>query len=102
MILQPPFYTLFPYTTLFRSHAHPGPQRMRRIRLVGPDPDRHALHHLGEIARGVRSEEHTSALQSHCALVCRLLLHNKEAAKQHDPPAPPVRQLHTTMAGVPP
>src|SRR6266571_8226697 len=63
MIRRPPRSTLFPYTTLFRSpllrpQAHPLPG----------DP--------GRAAR--RSEEHTSELQSHVNLVCRLLLEKKK------------------------
>src|SRR2546430_3357518 len=68
MIRRPPRSTLFPYTTLFRSHAHH--QRAR-----GRDSRRLAL----EYAAGVsRSEEHTSELQSQSNLVCRLLLEKKK------------------------
>src|SRR5260370_24633226 len=67
MIRRPPRSTLFPYTTLFRSHLLRG----------GPLP----LRAGGRIAvlhvRG-RSEEHTSELQSHLNLVCRLLLEKKK------------------------
>src|SRR6478735_11358234 len=65
MIRRPPRSTLFPYTTLFRSHV-----RIDELdkRLVEQDHD--ALGHL-------RSEEHTSELQSPCNLVCRLLLEKK-------------------------
>src|SRR5258708_30909007 len=69
MIRRPPRSTLFPYTTLFRSLAggrHP-PGRARRVpRAV----DRGERQH-------VRSEEHTSELQSPDHLVCRLLLEKK-------------------------
>src|SRR5256885_6279701 len=66
MIRRPPRSTLFPYTTLFRSHQrrdpwqHPEQQQRHEV-----PPRLHAL---------VRSEEHTSELQSPCNLVCRLLL----------------------------
>src|SRR5215204_7080710 len=64
MIRRPPRSTLFPYTTLFRS-----PGRCRRDPPDrGPDP-------------GPRSEEHTSELQSHSDLVCRLLLEKKKKKK---------------------
>src|SRR5437588_9692988 len=64
MIRRPPRSTLFPYTTLFRSHARPPPwPRPPRSRLLGGGP---------------RSEEHTSELQSHSDLVCRLLLEKKK------------------------
>src|SRR5438132_6854252 len=74
MILQPSRSTLFPYTTLFRSTVgggrHPGfgLQHLRR-----PPVD------LARELRGRtrRSEEHTSELQSHSELVCRLLLEKK-------------------------
>src|SRR5438034_6277512 len=69
MIRRPPRSTLFPYTTLFRS-------RQRKA---------HALQHLaGILPRRLRrreldrSEEHTSELQSHSDLVCRLLLEKKK------------------------
>src|SRR5260370_19965224 len=66
MIRRPPRSTLFPYTTLFRS----GPDHLRR----DPGPlERHPYRAGG----GWRSEEHTSELQSHLNLVCRLLLEKK-------------------------
>src|SRR5438132_8100162 len=69
---RPPRSTLFPYTTLFRSHAV-------RHRLV---PAAGAVDVTGRVpATGVRSEEHTSELQSHSDLVCRLLLEKKK--KKH-------------------
>src|SRR5204863_5869111 len=69
MIRRPPRSTLFPYTTLFRSHR-PGPRRRRsrRPRRQCPDPRS-------------RSEEHTSELQSRRDLVCRLLLEKKKKIK---------------------
>src|SRR5437588_2252330 len=66
MIRRPPRSTLFPYTTLFRSR-HFG-------RLCG---HRHQRVHVVRIFRA-RSEEHTSELQSHSDLVCRLLLEKKK------------------------
>src|SRR5690242_21327706 len=72
MIRTPPISTLFPYTTLFRSG------RLARQRRIHP-PRRH-----GEVRRHLRarpdarSEEHTSELQSHVNLVCRLLLEKKK------------------------
>src|SRR5256885_12106801 len=69
MIRRPPRSTLFPYTTLFRS-------RVAQIELgrevVTRDEPVRAAH------RGLRSEEHTSELQSPCNLVCRLLLEKKK------------------------
>src|SRR5437016_10195521 len=79
MIRRPPISTLFPYTTLFRS-LH-GSRRARR--LLPEPPRRYALRARsdprGGRPRGVtlRSEEHTSELQSLTNLVCRLLLEKK-------------------------
>src|SRR5690349_23991304 len=97
MIRRPPRSTLFPYTTLFRSHRH-----ARRVR--GLDDQRQVL--VGQIdcearlgiafehfrspvdlqlavCRGrPRSEEHTSELQSRRDLVCRLLLEKKKKKKK--------------------
>src|SRR5882672_7430017 len=65
MIRPPPRSTLFPYTTLFRSGSRPGPW-------IG------FWHECGAFRRApARSEEHTSELQSHSDLVCRLLLEKK-------------------------
>src|SRR5260370_12045908 len=77
MIRRPPRSTLFPYTTLFRSPAWrcsrraPAPgARLRRARARSSTSHR-------------RSEEHTSELQSHLNLVCRLLLEKKKITKEH-------------------
>src|SRR3712207_7165501 len=98
MIRRPPRSTLFPYTTLFRSRRrgahrrHPAaPQGRRprhdaqrdaggRRRRRGGSPRRRsrvAAHVLRRPRRGLRSEEHTSELQSRQYLVCRLLLEKK-------------------------
>src|SRR2546430_7426891 len=83
MIRRPPRSTLFPYTTLFRSGAvlHHAFQRRRPPRQhVFGDTD--AVVHL-RLASGIalRSEEHTSELQSQSNLVCRLLLEKKKNIK---------------------
>src|SRR2546422_7121542 len=77
MIRRPPRSTLFPYTTLFRSHAaqtmspHPG---MTRFELLDN----------GTALEGeYRSEEHTSELQSRLHLVCRLLLEKKKNSRDN-------------------
>src|SRR2546425_7809732 len=87
MIRRPPRSTLFPYTTLFRSdHALPQPWepaessvhllRRRHGRL---EPGcLHAAAIPGRDGRDLRSEEHTSELQSLAYLVCRLLLEKKK------------------------
>src|SRR5260221_5906530 len=88
MIRRPPRSTLFPYTTLFRSihkatqAIHGKPFRSRRTRadraaqafLEYADSWKRWPHELGHH----RSEEHTSELQSHSDLVCRLLLEKKK------------------------
>src|SRR2546426_9037514 len=86
MIRRPPRSTLFPYTTLFRSSAR---RRVGRPRLRAPGRgESHALrdgydgHGAFRARYGrqpvLRSEEHTSELQSPCNLVCRLLLEKKK------------------------
>src|SRR5437773_8383260 len=83
MIRRPPRSTLFPYTTLFRS---PRLEVRRRRPLRGHDERAGAPALQGEDLRHVvshrrgrrRSEEHTSELQSHHDLVCRLLLEKKK------------------------
>src|SRR5207248_8188079 len=72
MLRRPPRSTLFPYTTLFRSH--PGQHLGRVVRAV--DQRVAPAHHLP--AAHARSEEHTSELQSPYDLVCRLLLEKKK------------------------
>src|SRR3712207_7926373 len=85
MIRRPPRSTLFPYTTLFRSHgsghqceradlatdARATGNAGRLLRLSRQDP-------TGERSGRPRSEEHTSELQSRQYLVCRLLLEKKK------------------------
>src|SRR5260370_5762728 len=78
MIRRPPRSTLFPYTTLFRSHD--GDEHARDA-VDQPLDRRFAALRLGDEAR---SEEHTSELQSHLNLVCRLLLEKKKNANQLD------------------
>src|SRR2546430_12687362 len=73
MIRRPPRSTLFPYTTLFRSTGN-------RIRYKKVDSETGDEVENAEIGKGyeVRSEEHTSELQSQSNLVCRLLLEKKK------------------------
>src|SRR5438132_2284292 len=81
MLRPPPISTLFPYTTLFRSLPGFGLHRHPR----GADGALRAAGGARAVARlraaraaGARSEEHTSELQSHSDLVCRLLLEKKK------------------------
>src|SRR2546426_4682776 len=94
MIRRPPRSTLFPYTTLFRSvkfdevvprhfgDAFGGPGSGERIPVGVPLPVQQGRKNP---QRHLRSEEHTSELQSPCNLVCRLLLEKK---KKTVPPPP--------------
>src|SRR5260221_4197878 len=93
MIRRPPRSTLFPYTTLFRSERDLdclGPLRIQALRQHGDraqyqgfteaefqdaDQDEQKVYR--------RSEEHTSELQSHSDLVCRLLLEKKKTSNHH-------------------
>src|SRR5438132_6019345 len=85
IILGPPRFTLFPYTTLFRSNSIPGDQKflilssMVFAKSTSFWPP--TTWETDSINAFTRSEEHTSELQSHSDLVCRLLLEKK---KQHD------------------
>src|SRR5689334_23763666 len=99
MIRRPPRSTLFPYTTLFRSHRRQfttraghglpraGPPDSRRPHLDSALVQSVALDrllgYLRAAAGQTRSEEHTSELQSQFHLVCRLLLEKKKNNKQH-------------------
>src|SRR2546430_5867572 len=78
MIRRPPRSTLFPYTTLFRSDQALAHDRLHRSGdEVGFNAHvHHARHAAGRVVR-MRSEEHTSELQSQSNLVCRLLLEKK-------------------------
>src|SRR4051812_49613688 len=75
MIRRPPSSTLFPYTTLFRSPRPRGRPRRGRPRANGTGARRSAAR---AAASAPRSEEHTSELQSHVNIVCRLLLEKKK------------------------
>src|SRR2546427_9497574 len=94
MIRRPPRSTLFPYTTLFRStdllHEHTR-RRVAQVRRLPRAPDRYQRagdrsHRASRISghegaaapEPLRSEEHTSELQSQSNLVCRLLLEKKK------------------------
>src|SRR5260221_2070351 len=98
MIRRPPRSTLFPYTTLFRSHGFGG----RRVAGFG-QPGQHIVHIEMPDRKSTRlnsshtvisyavfclkKKKHTSELQSHSDIVCRLLLEKK---------TPEMRTLHTT------
>src|SRR3712207_7105904 len=92
MIRRPPRSTLFPYTTLFRSHARGGDRPGHRrpgAQDAGDEREGEEGHRLprgrarpgGARTAQPRSEEHTSELQSRQYLVCRLLLDKKKVSK---------------------
>src|SRR5438477_7246452 len=94
MLRRPPRSTLFPYTTLFRSisprfrrsvSGTPSPDRGRRarVRRNAPIPPTPGPTSFTFRRRQRRSEEHTSELQSHVNLVCRLLLEKKKTTNAH-------------------
>src|SRR5438034_11811688 len=79
MIRRPPRSTLFPYTTLFRSSAGPSSWALRDYHASPPARQGGAAPGLATSSgERSRSEEHTSELQSHSDLVCRLLLEKKK------------------------
>src|SRR2546430_13356364 len=90
MIRRPPRSTLFPYTTLFRSNARfslvhrlaatfPGPGNgMSAMRVLRLSSAARAVYRGRPLETALRSEEHTSELQSQSNLVCRLLLEKKK------------------------
>src|SRR5206468_12930344 len=88
---RPPTSTLFPYTTLFRSRnrddrRHPidsEPQRRRDAQHRRHDAPGHGDRRDAGVERPVRSEEHTSELQSRSDLVCRLLLEKKKKKQKN-------------------
>src|SRR5260370_13263402 len=92
MIRRPPRSTLFPYTTLFRSRPLSAAARRNDLTMVKllldhganpslPEEGAPLGHPLWIAVYQKRSEEHTSELQSHLNLVCRLLLEKKKKAR---------------------
>src|SRR5256885_12857147 len=92
MIRRPPRSTLFPYTTLFRSlkmaaHFLTKVTKMQSDRVIAAGRQRPSTE--------LRSEEHTSELQSPCNLVCRLLLEKKK--KQQSQTLPSLVTYHSDL-----
>src|SRR2546421_5785678 len=100
MIRRPPRSTLFPYTTLFRSHV---PDATRQGRARSMEEGQAARRRLGyrgaprqsSLLRSGRSEEHTSELQSRSDLVCRLLLEKKKNITYNLSTLRETQRLHT-------
>src|SRR5947207_12345991 len=95
MIRRPPRSTLFPYTTLFRSRL---PENAYQRRSVC-----HAAAPCGPCVKSpgqrvsLRSEEHTSELQSHSDLVCRLLLEKKKKTQENKTHNENIRIIFSTL-----
>src|SRR5690349_22118200 len=101
MIRRPPRSTLFPYTTLFRSNPTRGDNLMSTIynatkynatkhnatKYNATKPAQHMRLEIATLVR-IRSEEHTSELQSRRDLVCRLLLEKKNRHQKTQSPLP--------------
>src|SRR5258705_6045151 len=93
MIRRPPRSTLFPYTTLFRSaapagagragHEAAGGNRLARAHAGARERPAHRRLRLVRLLAQMRSEEHTSELQSLRHLVCRLLLEKTKTSMHH-------------------
>src|SRR2546422_5868650 len=90
MIRRPPRSTLFPYTTLFRSLHGEGDRVGAGAGGVGAGG-----------GQGVRSEEHTSELQSRLHLVCRLLLEKKKKNTKKNKTARTRQDRHTAIDRMP-
>src|SRR5260370_3967581 len=95
MIRRPPRSTLFPYTTLFRSDSFVWVRQRNEETIHKYDVEAEGWGTLGELRAEIlqnenlqhhRSEEHTSELQSHLNLVCRLLLEKKKRKLLHTCP----------------
>src|SRR5438874_6352779 len=84
MIRRPPRSTLFPYTTLFRSRDRDARCRSPERSGRHPGAGGGARQERRDVGRIVRSEEHTSELQSRRDLVCRLLLEKKKKKKERN------------------
>src|SRR5436309_4056111 len=81
MIRRPPSSTLFPYTTLFRSQPRPHLVDGADLVVHQAGGQRHLPDRVFGHVAGLRSEEHTSELQSRENLVCRLLLEKKKESE---------------------
>src|SRR5687768_18370151 len=85
MLRRPPRSTLFPYTTLFRSLVALPLEDLEKRILLAVTILEPTMQHLEVQGSRVRSEEHTSELQSRLHLVCRLLLEKKKKNNKQIP-----------------
>src|SRR2546427_8682664 len=100
MIRRPPRSTLFPYTTLFRSLSNTAgtvldPIMSLRYRVAVPPQGTVRLVFTTLVACSLRSEEHTSELQSQSNLVCRLLLEKKKKKSRTPQQQPNIYKFNT-------
>src|SRR5438034_2640688 len=84
MLRRAPRSTLFPYTTLFRSQKVFYSDYRKATRELGWEPRVTVRGGVQEMVAWIRSEEHTSELQSHSDLVCRLLLEKKKSHEKNE------------------
>src|SRR5205809_5730350 len=91
MMALPPRSSLFPYTTLFRSQE----TTLTLARQLSHVGDALLRYRAGRYALGLRSEEHTSELQSRLHLVCRLLLEKKKLSSKRTMTTRPSKHPHT-------
>src|SRR5438034_3949575 len=94
MIRRPPRSTLFPYTTLFRSPVYEQHVREHRYTVCKPCWQEYQVPQYWTTCR---SEEHTSELQSHSDLVCRLLLEKKKKKKNKNTDRYLIDQIQTRV-----
>src|SRR5438874_9031576 len=92
MIRQPPRSTLFPYTTLFRSRGVQAFLAGRTATFAGMSA---VSAEVPQFRERLRSEEHTSELQSRRDLVCRLLLEKKKKMKYFIQTVTPINPVHS-------
>src|SRR2546422_1123257 len=92
MIRRPPRSTLFPYTTLFRSTSSARSRSRRSFHFMSGETSQS---YLSVVTGSMRSEEHTSELQSRLHLVCRLLLEKKKKKKEQRRAARHLHMIHT-------
>src|SRR5437764_11909736 len=100
MLLRPPISTLFPYTTLFRSPRARWHHRDNAAISDEPEPcrARHGATSPSPPSPAIRSEEHTSELQSPMYLVCRLLLEKKKKRMHYSPTTDDISLTYTELS----
>src|SRR5947208_12519686 len=100
MLRRPPRYTLFPYTTLFRS-VEPLDGIVAARQVEGHLRPRRVEDEIASLMAGDKIGRHTSELQSPDHLVCRLLLEKKKIRQLHSTPSPEALPSHRDALGRP-